>query len=231
MEHKAEQESEIEALDSIYYGEMEIIATEPFHVFVISIKSDDYEEGTTTGIMCRLRFEYTAQYPEELPIIDIEDFDNIEEDETEELLNFVVQQAKDNLGMAMVFTLVSSVQEWINLKCEIRAEQNKLEKERKKKEEEEEEQKKFEGTLVTVESFLQWKQAFEIEMGMFDKKEKDDKNKKLTGRELFMQDKSLNESDLKFLEEGVEFVKVDESLFQDLEDLEIDDTELNSDDD
>lgn len=44
---------------------------------------------------------------------------------------------------------------------------------------------------------------FEQEMGINIKKEKDEKSKKLTGRELFMQDKSLNESDLKFLEEGV----------------------------
>lgn len=62
-------------------------------------------------------------------------------------------------------------------------------------------QKKFEGTRVTVESFFIWKQAFDEEMGYVFKKEKD-KNKKLTGRELFMIDKSLIESDLKFLEDG-----------------------------
>jgi hypothetical protein len=38
-----------------------------------------------------------------------------------------------------------------------------------------------------------------------------------------MVDKSLIESDLKFLEEGGEVVNVDESLFQDLEDLGLDD--------
>lgn len=37
-----------------------------------------------------------------------------------------------------------------------------------------------------------------------------------------MTDNTLNESDLKFLDEG-DAVKVDESLFQDLEDLDIDD--------
>ena len=63
-------------------------------------------------------------------------------------------------------------------------------------------QKRFEGTRVTVETFMNWKRNFDSEMGIWAKKDKDDKNKKLTGRELFMQDKSLNESDLKFLEEG-----------------------------
>lgn len=73
--------------------------------------------------------------------------------------------------------------------------------------------------------------------------------KKLTGRELFMTDKTLDQSDLKFLDDGTirtvqlgyrfvckksdEFwmnnyvtgdaVKVDESLFQNLEDLDLDD--------
>lgn len=63
-------------------------------------------------------------------------------------------------------------------------------------------QKRFEGTQVTVESFLRWKFNFEEDMGVLKKRNEDEKNKKLTGRELFMTDKSLNESDLKFLEEG-----------------------------
>lgn len=44
---------------------------------------------------------------------------------------------------------------------------------------------------------------FEDESGITKKKEQLEKEgKKLTGRELFMTDNSLNESDLKFLEDG-----------------------------
>lgn len=65
-------------------------------------------------------------------------------------------------------------------------------------------QKRFEGTRVTVETFLKWKARFEEETGIAKKRESNDKEgKKLTGRELFIQDKSLNESDLKFLEDGI----------------------------
>lgn len=64
-------------------------------------------------------------------------------------------------------------------------------------------QKRFEGTRVTVETFLKWKAQFEEETGIVKKREISDKEgKKLTGRELFLTDKSLNESDLKFLEDG-----------------------------
>jgi len=84
--------------------------------------------------------------------------------------------------------------------------------------------KKLEGTKVTIESFLAWKADFDKErMEKMLVKEKTGKEK-LTGRELFMTDTTLNESDLKFLAEaGDTAVTVDESLFEDLEDLDIDD--------
>jgi len=50
-------------------------------------------------------------------------------------------------------------------------------------------------------------------MGVLKKRNEDEKNKKLTGRELFMTDKSLNESDLKFLEEGWFIIKKLKSFF------------------
>lgn len=90
-------------------------------------------------------------------------------------------------------------------------------------------QKRFEGTRVTVETFMKWKTQFEDDTGITKKKESIEKEgKKLTGRELFITDKTLNESDLKFLEDGADAVKVDESLFQDLDDLDLDDEEDES---
>lgn len=85
-------------------------------------------------------------------------------------------------------------------------------------------QKKFEGTRVTVETFMKWKKEFEQDMGIAQKREKAlSESKKLTGREMFMTDLTLVESDLKFLMaagDSVENVKIDESLFQNLEDLD-----------
>lgn len=95
-----------------------------------------------------------------------------------------------------------------------------------------EERKRFEGTIVTVESFLNWRNEFEIEFGIAEKKEKALQIGKLTGRELFTQDNSLLDSDIRFLldnGDSIESVKIDESLFQNL-DLEIGDDEGDDDD-
>lgn len=130
-----------------------------------------------------------------------------------------------------IFSLVSAANEWLNNEWDDELKRRVEEAERKIQEAEEAEKNKFHGTPVTVENFLRWKAEFDAEIAASKKPEKEDKDKKLTGRELFMVDKSMIDSDLKFLEEGGEVVKVDESLFQDLEDLELDDEILSDDSD
>ncbi|KAK9882862.1 hypothetical protein WA026_023556 [Henosepilachna vigintioctopunctata] len=225
MDYSEEQKGEIEALESIYYGDVKILEIEPRYKFTIPIKSEGYEEDTDVGMACDLTFTYTEKYPDEHPSIEIENPVNFLDTYKSELSEYLQSQAQDNLGMVMVFTLVSSAQEWLNVKWE------NVKKERedciakKIMEEEEAERKRFEGTKVTVETFMKWKIAFEDEIGLTKKKEMIEREgKKLTGRELFMQDNTLNESDLKFLADG-EAIKVDESLFQDLDDLDLDDDE------
>merc|ERR1712126_43702 len=101
--------------------------------------------------------------------------------------------ASENLGMVMIFTLTSAAQEWIVQYCEDREKRLKDEEEARKTKEEEEERKRFEGTVVTVETFFAWKAKFDNER-LAKKKTKDDKiSGKLTGKELFSQDITLNE--------------------------------------
>lgn len=114
---------------------------------------------------------------------------------------------------------MSTANEWLNNEWDEELRRREEEKEKKILEAEEAEKKKFHGTPVTVENFLKWKAEFDAEMALLKKPDKEDKDKKLTGREVFLMDKSMIDSDLKFLED----VKVDESLFQDLDDLELDD--------
>ncbi|CAH1106507.1 unnamed protein product [Psylliodes chrysocephalus] len=223
MDYQEEQKNEIEALESIYYGDFEILSTEPTHKFSIPIKTEEFESDASNGLSCDLVITYTPKYPEEGPLIELENIENFDNEYEQLLLNYLSEQIKENLGMVMVFTIVSSAQEWLNVKWEEIKKENEERIAKKLKEEEEAEQKRFEGTRVTVETFMRWKKIFEDDLGITKKKELLEKEgKKLTGRELFMTDNTLNESDLKFLDEG-DAVKVDESLFQDLEDLDIDD--------
>lgn len=231
MDYNEEQKSEIEALESIYYGDFKIISTEPYYKFSIPIKIEGNDSDQDNGLSCDLIVTYTSKYPEEAPIIELENIVNFEDGYEISLLEYLNEQIKDNLGMVMVFTIVSSAQEWLNIKYEDLMQVREERAAQKLKEEEEAELKRFEGTRVTVETFMKWKKQFEDETGITKKNEIIDKEgKKLTGRELFMTDKTLNESDLKFLDEG-DAVKVDESLFQDLDDLDLDDEDDPDDDD
>lgn len=117
--------------------------------------------------------------------------------------------------MAMVFTMVSIMKEELdNIVLDVkRHEEEILNEERRKAEEAE--QAKFTGTKVTVESFMDWKRKFDAEMMKKDavlraQKEKELKGK-LTGRQLFEQDKSLALSDAKYMED--DDVSVDPSQF------------------
>lgn len=115
----------------------------------------------------------------------------------------------------MVFTMVSIMKEELdNIVLDVkRHEEEILNEERRKAEEAE--QAKFTGTKVTVESFMDWKRKFDAEMMKKDavlraQKEKELKGK-LTGRQLFEQDKSLALSDAKYMED--DDVSVDPSQF------------------
>lgn len=96
---------------------------------------------------------------------------------------FPTLQALENLGMAMVFTLVSAAQEKLNEFMNKLKEDKESEKLMKEKEAEEADRKKFVGTAVTLETFLAWRQTFEQEMMQINKKSKEDNLKgKLTGK-------------------------------------------------
>lgn len=79
---------------------------------------------------------------------------------------------------------------------------------------------------------MNWRNDFEKEMGIAERKAKElEANRKLTGRELFMRDQSLIDSDIIFLQQAgdsIENVKIDESLFQA---LDLDGEDLPSDED
>uniref|UniRef100_A0A1A9WEE5 RWD domain-containing protein n=1 Tax=Glossina brevipalpis TaxID=37001 RepID=A0A1A9WEE5_9MUSC len=231
--YQEDQNNEIEALDSIYCGEMEIFETQPVHKFRIPIATEEFDKyQEENGLACKLLFTYTSTYPDEAPLVEIDEPVNFAEDFEERLLEHIKKSIDEYLGMEMIFSLVSAAQEWLNERWDDHKKAQEEERERTLLAAEEAERKKFEGTRVTVESFMKWKMIFEETMGIAAKREKINESKKLTGRELFMQDNTLNESDLKYLLEAgdsIENVKIDESLFQAIGDIDFDDEDDDED--
>ncbi|KAI9728722.1 MAG: hypothetical protein M1828_002828 [Chrysothrix sp. TS-e1954] len=132
------------------------------------------------------------------------------------LLAALDEPVSENLGMAMIFTLVTSIKEAAEqLVAErVAAVQDAQEAERARAEEEE--NRKFQGEAVTKERFLEWRLRFRREMDEKDREEREQREaeekkkrggkaeeKKLTGRDLFqkglagkaMEDEEDEESD------------------------------------
>jgi len=229
MDYAEEQRSELEALEAIYPSEFTILSESPI-TFTIVTKTAEFED-TGEGHSALLKFTLTPKYPEEVPKIEVvpaeeDDETNLEPEDSEDLLSVLAQQAEENTGMAMIFTLVSASIEWLNERWDSSIKEKEDEEEKKRLKEEEAEQKRFDGTRVTIQTFIEWKTKFDEEMAAKNKeleaKEKDTSKVKLTGKELFLQDKTLNDSDLTFDEgDDADAVPIDESLFEDLEDLDI----------
>jgi len=141
--YKEDQQNEIEALDSIYCGDMEIMTTEPFHQFKIPIATEEYTDEDQNGVKVYLLFTYTEKYPDEAPEVDIEDSINLEDDSRKKLLDNISNTINENLGMEMIFTLVSTAQEWINVRWDEIKKEEDMESQKKLQEQEELEKKEI----------------------------------------------------------------------------------------
>ncbi len=83
----------------------------------------------------------------------------------------LVFQVEENLGMAMVFALVSALQEYLNerldeRKKEIAKKQEQIEEEKRKKQEEEVSEAYFCNTVISVEAVMSQSQSLEVPVPM-----------------------------------------------------------------
>jgi uncharacterized protein YdiU (UPF0061 family) len=148
---------------------------------------------------------YPPEYPDVAPDLDISTPPNapkhplldIQEDRAR-LLEALQATIEENLGMAMVFTLVSTLKESAELLMAERANAVQALKEMEAAKAEEEENRKFQGTAVTPETFLEWRERFRKEMDEKEQKEREEKEadekrpkktlvkeEKLTGKQLW----------------------------------------------
>ena len=118
--------------------------------------------------------------------------------------------------MPVIFTLASDLSEKLSIQSENRQIRQREDLERRQREEEEAEHKRFEGTRVTVESFIKWKVKFDAEQNELKKAVKVDEaeQKKLTGRQLFEKDRSLYDSDIQFISSEGKIFYLSSNIFQ-----------------
>jgi len=233
-DHKEEQQMEIEALQSIYPEELEIVEEEPQFIFKINLESQDSDRFPDFAMSAELQFTYTPEYPDTAPLMEVTDYsDNVDDMQLTQLNDLMTAQAEENLGMAMIFTIITAVQEHLTESMERGAKEKEEADEKKKQEEEELERKRFEGTRVTVETFMAWKAKFDAEMAEERRLKGLTDNSKLkpSGRELFLNDTTLNDSDVQLLGAEGDTLDVDESLFDDIGDLDLDDDDDDDDPD
>ncbi|KAM3614964.1 uncharacterized protein V6R79_021567 [Siganus canaliculatus] len=218
-----EQRNELEAIESIYPDSFTVLSDDPTS-FTISVTSDEGANGEVVD--ATLKFTYVEKYPDEPPLWEIHSHENLETCDMDDILSLLKQQAEENVGMVMIFTLVTAVQEKLNEVIDLRKNRREEEKRQKEREAEEAEKVAFQGTVVTIENFLAWKAKFELEEAELRRKKQKEEEQagkiKLTGKQLFETDHNLDVSDIQFLEDAVNSVEVDESLFQEIEDLDLD---------
>ena len=129
-----------------------------------------------------LNVRYPEDYPDVAPQLDLlapayaqshTHFD-ISEDR-DQLLASLEETIQDNLGMQMVFTLYSTVKESAEQLIQERKDAVLAEQEEVARAAEREENKKFEGTAVTRDSFLAWREKFLKEMEDAENREEEER--------------------------------------------------------
>ncbi|KAG5537840.1 hypothetical protein RHGRI_025067 [Rhododendron griersonianum] len=150
------------------------------------LQDDDADESTAPAVCLALIFSHTEKYPDEPPLLNVKRL--VISSFCCRYFTSLLQllQASENLGMAMVYTLVTSAKEWLCERFAEDADEGNTEEEEKK-----DEIIIPHGEPVTVDTFIAWRERFEAELALERAKLMPEsalsapKEKKLTGRQWF----------------------------------------------
>ncbi|KAI5920816.1 RWD-domain-containing protein [Camillea tinctor] len=187
---REEQIEEREVLDSIFPDEITDISDTEYRITIkLNPPEDDHDAGANgdddeidrepPALILHVR--YPEAYPDEAPILDLSGagpssypWFSVSADKAQ-LLRGLEETVQENLGMAMVFTLVTAVTEAAEQLISERREGAARVREEALLEAEREENKKFHGDPVTPESFLRWREGFLREMEERRQREEDER--------------------------------------------------------
>ncbi|KAL9247410.1 hypothetical protein vseg_020845 [Gypsophila vaccaria] len=229
-----EQEMEIEALEAIlmdefkeiHSGESGLNTSKPCYQIILTPQDDELDDQPSLPVQLALIFSHTENYPDEPPLLNVRSIRGISLDDLKVLKEQLEQEAAENLGMAMIYTLFASAQEWLNG----RFRQDGLTENTGDDEQEKDEVIVPHGEPVTVETFLAWRERYEAEMALERAKLMPDsvlsvtKEKRLTGRQWFESGRAVAAA------RGTLTTKED-SEEEDEEDIDFDDDDFEDDED
>ncbi|KAG9455571.1 hypothetical protein H6P81_000079 [Aristolochia fimbriata] len=231
-DYAQEQEMEIEALEAILMDDIkEIDSAESglstnnrcFQI-TLSPQDDEFDESAYTPVQLALIFSHTENYPDEGPLLNVKSIRGIKREDLQILKEKLEQEVLENLGMAMIYTLVTSVKEWLSEKFGQNAQEVELEDEDAEKDE----VIVPHGEPVTVETFLAWRERFEAELALERAKLMPEsaltttKEKKLTGRQWFESGRAAVKGAVPVNEESEDEDDEDIDFYDDFEDDEED---------
>lgn len=163
---------------------------------------DDAEDQSPPPTLI-LHVRYPEAYPDEAPILDLSPLQNAASHprfdfaaDKDQLLSSLHETIQENIGMAMIFTLITQLKETAEQLMADRKEEEARAHQEEILAAEREENKKFHGTLVTPETFSKWREGFMKEMEEKQQREKEERlaelkkakvkeEKKLTGKQLW----------------------------------------------
>ncbi|KAI0526142.1 RWD domain-containing protein [Xylaria bambusicola] len=169
---KEDQIEEREVLESIFPEEITDISDTEYRIAIkLNPPSDDNDEEEVEPPTLNLHVRYPEAYPDEAPILDLSPVPNAPVHprfsvavDKGLLLKGLDDTIQESLGMAMVFTLVTTLTELAEQLITDRKEAADRVREEALLAAEREENKKFQGTPVTPETFLKWREEFRREM-------------------------------------------------------------------
>ncbi|XP_010545629.1 PREDICTED: RWD domain-containing protein 1 [Tarenaya hassleriana] len=228
-DYKQEQEMEIEALEAIlmdefkeiHSGESGLNTSNRCFQILISPQEDDLEEPSIATAQLALIFSHTENYPDEVPHLDVKSIRGIHNSDLKTLKQKLEQEATENLGMAMIYTLVTSVKDWLNEHYGQEDGTLNAEEEAAK----EDEVIVPHGEPVTVDTFLAWRERYEAELALERAKLMPDsaltttKEKRLSGRQWFESGRAR----------GTAATVDEDSEEEDEEDIDFDDEDFEDD--
>lgn len=191
MNYEEEQTMEIESLECILMDDLEILSSTPPRQYRVKVLPYANGEGDNhVGVLAT--FSLPPTYPDVPAEVDIAPEKGLGSTQVATLQALIKSTALENVGMAMVYLLVDVIREWLvennfagqdgSMHAEMLKRMQIKEKEKQKATEKEEakakaaaggslseedelqRQKRLEGTPVTPESFVEWRDKFEEEM-------------------------------------------------------------------